>query len=48
MNLTRAFGDVVKQQPDKVAVFWGDVEFTYRQLRIFKSQDIIRINALIA
>jgi len=32
MNLSRAFEEVVAQQPGSVALFWGADEFTYQQL----------------
>ena len=32
MNLATAFLDSVKKQPDKIALFWGDSEFSYATL----------------
>jgi long-chain acyl-CoA synthetase len=32
MNLVQAFAASVKERPEKVALFWGDAEFTYARL----------------
>jgi long-chain acyl-CoA synthetase len=32
MNLVSAFGESTARQPNKIALFWGDKEFSYQQL----------------
>ena len=32
MNLARAFADSVQQRPDKIALYWGEQEFSYATL----------------